>query len=487
MEQTLTSFIRTLRSAGVRVSSAEAIDASRTIAVLGYQDRSTLKEGLSSVLAKSEEEKATHDRLFELFFTRRTGAPPPVEAKSPQSADEDGSDSETEASDGESESGQTGTPQGGKPGQPGGQGGGKPDSQAEVDPADAFMELAQSGDADRIALALEKAAAKVNVDDIRFQTQTAYLTRKLLEQLGVEAAEARLMKAFEARTPEGDADAAAIMQARLDLQTAARDFVKERFELFGRSASENFMDEVVTNRAIGELGLHEMARMKVLVARLAKRLAAKHARRRKVKDRGQLDVRRTLRANAGRDGVPFDVVWQMKKKDRPRIVAICDVSGSVSKYVRFLLLFLYALQEKVTDLEVFAFSGALKPVDHIFRQLDFEPAMNKIVFDIGGSGTDYGQSLQDFRNNHWNSIDRHTTVLVLGDGRSNYGNPRLDIFQELVDSSKRLVWLCPEPPGQWGTGDSCMMKYRPFCTRLSHTATAADLETAIDEILLAYS
>ena len=83
-------------------------------------------------------------------------------------------------------------------------------------------------------------------------------------------------------------------------------------------------------------------------------------------------------------------------------------------------------------------------------------------------------------------IDRRTTVLILGDGRSNYSNPRLDVFKQIADQAKRLVWLCPEPAPNWGSGDSCLLEYRPFCTLLTQCSTVIDLERALDEILMAY-
>ena len=240
------------------------------------------------------------------------------------------------------------------------------------------------------------------------------------------------------------------------------------------------------NREIGELGVRDMERMKVLVAKMAKRLAVRHSRRRRVRNRGQLDVRRTMRANAGNDGVPIDLVWKRKRKDRPKIVAVCDVSGSVARYVRFLLLFLHTLKEEVPEIDAFAFSAELRDIGHELGTMSFEHAMDTIITQVGNGATDYGQALADLKLGHWDLIDRRTTVLVLGDGRSNRTNPRLDLFQEMADRAKRVVWLCPEPAGQWGTGDSCMLQYQPYCTHLSYSVTAIDLEHALDEVLSAY-
>jgi uncharacterized protein with von Willebrand factor type A (vWA) domain len=424
--------------------------------VVGYADRDLMKTALGAVLAKSVDEKALHSRLFDLYFHRDAVAEPPPqdEAESPASEPEGGRD--------------------------------ETDGDGESDAADAFMELAEAQDAGRTAMALETAAQAAGTDGIRFASQASFYTRRMLEQMGVKALEQRLIGKLGEHTPEAEAEARRMMDARAALQTRARAYVDARFELFGRAATEAFLNEMVTERQIGALSRTDMERMKHVVARMAKRLAVKHARRRKVKNRGQLDLRRTLRANAGHDGVPFDVVWRTKHKDRPKIVAVCDVSGSVAQYVRFLLLFLFMLREKVTDLETFAFSNHLEDVGPILETREFNAAMDHIVMHVGSASTDYGVALEDLETRFGEVIDRRTTVLILGDGRSNHANPRLDLFQQIADRAKRVVWLCPEPEGSWGMGDSCLLQYRPWCTHLSHCATAADIERAIDEMLLAY-
>jgi uncharacterized protein with von Willebrand factor type A (vWA) domain len=467
MERTLTRFIRALRTAGAQVSTAEAIDAARALDVIGFEDRQSLKDSLGIVLAKSAEEKSVHDQLFELYFNpaAAAAAPPPP----PPQAGENQRDENRQ---------QPGDP-GGSPGeQPGGGGGG--------DPLDALMQLAQGGDPDRVAMAMERAAAAAGVDDIRFASQSAYFVRQMLQQLGIEALEARLLERLGQRNEQAQQEAQALIDARAALTRQARAHVDRRFEVFGRNATEAFLDEVVLNRSIDQLGPRDMERMRAVVAKMARRLAIKHSRRRKRIRRGQLDLRRTLRANAGNDGVPVELVWKRERSQKPRIVAICDVSGSVALYVRFLLLFLYALHEGVADLEAYAFSSRLYDVGDDLRHFDPDASMRRIIDRAGGGSTDYGQALADLRDEHWDRIDRRTTVLVLGDARSNYGDPRLDLFAEMADRAKRLVWLSPEAPGRWGSGDSCMLRYRPFCSHLVYCATAGDLEQAMDEVLSAY-
>lgn len=462
MERTLTRFVRALRTAGMPVSSAEAIDASRALALVGYQDREVLKASLAIVMAKSEEDDALFDQVFDTFFNA---------ADASRLAQAQGSQAPQQAE--RSESGQEDSPH--PDGAPGSAG-----------DAEAFVSLARSNDASRIAVAMARAATAVGADEIRFASQTAYFVRKMLEKLGLNALETRLENTLDERTADARKRAQALIEARTALQRAARAHVEQRFQVFGRPATETFMDEVVTQRSIGELSQRDMERMKVLIARMAKRLAVRHSRPRRIRNRGQIDVRRTLRANSGHDGVPFDLVWKTRKRDKPKIVAICDVSGSVAQYVRFLLLFLHALSEKVADLDAYAFSARLLDVGPALQRLDFESAMNRILLEAGGGSTDYGQALLDLHNEHWQVIDRRTTVIVLGDGRSNGSDPRLDLFAEMADRARRVVWLCPEPQRRWGTGDSCILQYEPFCSHLSYCATAADLERAVDEVLSAY-
>jgi len=316
-----------------------------------------------------------------------------------------------------------------------------------------------------LALALARAADAVQLDQIRFEHQVPHYTAQLL---------AALPAALSAQS-----DPAA-------LRRQARALVQQRFDLHGSAATENFLTEVAVARPLGRMAPAEMDRMRRAIARMAKRLAARHGHRRRVLLHGRLNLRRTLHASVGHDGVPFALHFKHKRVDKPRIVALCDVSGSVATHARFLLLFLYALHEVVGDQRSFAFSNRLLDVGPALRDLPFDDAMAQIQQQAGNGATDYGQAWADLLDRHADAIDRRTTVLVLGDGRSNHSNPRLDLLAQIADRAKRVVWLCPEPPGRWGSGDSEMLRFRPLLTHLAHCSSAADLESAIDEALSAY-
>ena len=447
MEKQISNFIRALRSADVRVSTGEALDAARTVAMIGYDDRALMKDSLACVLAKSESEKSIHDRLFDLYFS---SAPA-------------GSASRPVASD-------------------------TPESQENPkDAAERLSQLTQQGNEQALATAIERAAEQAGLNDIRFSTQVAYFSQSMVRAMGGEQLQARLLEALQGRTPDADAEAQRLIDVRRTLTMAARERADRAFQIFGAAETEKFRDEIATTKRLSAIEASDMARMKQLVMKVAKRLAVKHSRRRKRTQRGLLDVRRTMRANAGVDGVPFNVIWRQKKKDRPKILVICDVSGSVALYVRFLLLLLYSMKEAIPDLHAFAFSYRLKAVDDILESMEFDAAIKKILREIGLGSTSYGQAFSDFKMDHENKIDRRTTIIILGDGRSNYGDPRLDLFRDFAGRAKRIIWLNPEGRALWGTGDSVIPRYEPFCAQTSHVATLKDLEKAIDEVLTAYS
>lgn len=440
MERTLTNFIRALRSSEVAVSPAEAIDAARAIGVVGYSERNVLKDALGCVLAKSPVEKETYSHLFDLYFSREAlneaSAPAPATAPAQNKTD--------------------------------------------------LLSLMQSDDETAIQMVLEQAALDAGLEDIRFSTQVSYYASQMVKAMGGQELGEQLLEALRGRG-DGDAETAnALIAARKKAMALAREKAEAAFEIYGRGETQIFRDDFLASKSLSAIDQHDMQRMRPLIAKIAKRLAAKHSRRRKKRNRGQLDIRRTLRANAKLGGVPFTLHWRQKNRERPSLVVLCDVSGSVAKYVHFLLLLLYALHDAIPKLHAFAFSNRLEEVGHLFDEMGFEAAMSHILKTVGMGSTSYGQALMDLKTQHWRTIDRHTTLIILGDGRSNYGDPRIDIFREAAARAKRTIWLCPERASMWGSGDSEMDRYKAFCSSLTHVATLKDLERVIDDVLAAY-
>jgi hypothetical protein len=450
MQHTLEQFFRALRAADVRISPAEAIDASRAVAVTGFADRALFKDALCATLAKSADEVDRFDAVFETFFARDAVALPPPSA----------------------------APQGEPSAQDMAQTDGSPLAQAML-----------QGDSTAVQQAMEEAARRAGVADIRLSTQRSRLTRRMLEEMGLEEIERIIAGAR--RLPEGEGQGLAdrLEGARRDLFQLAQAYVARQHDLYAAGSARELREERLIRKQInadGGVDPVDYQLMQGLVKKMAKRLAAKYSRRRRAAQRGHLDVRKTLRRSMAYGGVPFNVEWKVKKVDKPSIVAICDVSKSVAAAAQFLLTFLYSLNEVVDRLDAFAFSGRLISVNDILDEHGVEQAIFKVLQEIGFQQTDYGRALQDFSEQHLDRLDRRTTVIFLGDGRSNFADPRLDLMRQIHDRSRAVIWLNPEPESYWGQGDSVMNRYARFCHVAKQCATLEQLERIIEDVLRSY-
>jgi len=197
-------------------------------------------------------------------------------------------------------------------------------------------------------------------------------------------------------------------------------------------------------------------------------------------------VRRTIRRSLAYGGTPFEVSWKRQTIEKPQIVVVCDVSRSVAAAAQFLLLFLYCLDTVVERLDAFAFSDRLVGVSDLLADETVDDAITLILERIGFRPTDYGRALEDLFAQPGLTLNRHTTVIVLGDGRSNYAAPRLDLMRRLSETTRSVIWLCPEPESYWGQGDSKMDAYARFCRVARTCNTLEGLERIIDEVLRTY-
>jgi hypothetical protein len=448
MQHTLEEFLRALRAADVRVSPAEAIDAARSAAAVGYADRELFKDALCATLAKSRDEVARFDETFETFFARdQFSLPPPP----PEPSDADPSVSDDVAA---------GSP---------------------------LAQMLLQGDAAAVAQAMEAAARRTGVAEIRLSTQRSRMTRRLLDEMGL--AEIEQIIANARMKPELEGMAERLDTARRALAAEAQRFVERQHELYASGSGKALREEMLAKKALnadGGIDPVDLAMMQALVKRMAKRLADRYSRRRHTANRGHLDVRKTLRKSMAHGGVPFEIEWKIKKIDKPSIVAICDVSKSVAAAAQFLLTFLYSLNDVVDHLDAYAFSGRLIPVNAILDENGVEGAILKVLQTIGFQQTDYGKALEDFCDNHLARVDRHTTVIFLGDGRSNFADPRLDLMHLIQQRARAVIWLNPEPESYWGQGDSVMNRYERFTHVAKSCNTLGQLERIIEDVLRSY-
>jgi uncharacterized protein with von Willebrand factor type A (vWA) domain len=452
----LLAFIKFLRGKDVPVSPADTLDAVHAAGLLGYENRTTLRDGLAAVLAKSAFEKSAYLEAFDLFF-----APQHPDTKTTQGSEDQEDVSESShnrpqdipSTNTEAEQSLEDLLQ---------------NPSAEADPTLAglmtsdLMNALRSDDEGTLAMAIEAAAEAAKVDEIRLFTQRGQFTRKLLDALGETALRDAAIE-FEKTQPRAFEE---IQRLRESLRHRARDRVERAYLVHAAGDTEDFLDEALSEVRLANISPHQMARMRKLMDRMARKLASRHGRRRRKKRRGQLNVPMTLRASVATDGIPFTTHWRQIQKKRPQVMAICDVSGSVATYAKFLLMFLYALQDVLPRTRSFAFSSSLGEVTDWFSELPVEEAVSRVNRVYGGA-TDYARALSDFNELALQDINKATTVIILGDARNNNSDPRLDLLAEIKAKCKRLIWLNPEPRLAWGTGDSAMLPVTQHC----HLAT----------------
>jgi uncharacterized protein with von Willebrand factor type A (vWA) domain len=455
----LRRFFQVARGAGLRISAAEGIDAARAVDLVGFSDRTILKDTLGLILAKTPEEKALYDEAFELYFKRDEFAGK-------------GADDDEAHADGEmlNSGPQGGSPQGGGDGM-GGSGG------------QSLGDLLESDDRATLAAEMEKAAREAGIENIRYFTQKNLYARRILDRMGLRALERGMEAMRQTGTPEHLGRAQALEGKVEQLRDAVRDFVERNLLLYARGETEKFREELLKSARLSNLERRDMDRMRVLVRQMAKKLAARYAKTRRRRLRGQLDTRRTLRRNMGWGGIPFITVWKQKRIEKPRVMVLCDVSGSVAAMSGFLLMFLYALNEALSDIRSYAFAGSLIEVSGILEKEPVEQAIGKIMQTIGYGSSNYGNSFADFEDGWMQFVNNKTTVIVLGDGRGNRTDPRTDIVGRLSQRCKRIIWLNPEYRSAWGTGDSDMYRYAPFCNLVTVCNTLRHLERVIADIL----
>jgi uncharacterized protein with von Willebrand factor type A (vWA) domain len=341
--------------------------------------------------------------------------------------------------------------------------------------------LGQGAELDRL-LSLSESARSI---DAHSRAQLGFRTHRVLGEIGVPAARrglaalrAALVEALGAR---GHALADALATELEAAEQEARHHVKQLFEArlaeLERAGASGGLDE----KPFVSLAEAEVEEVRRAVRHFAQRLRGGARLRARRALRGRVDPHRTLRRALRSGGVPFDPARRARRRDRPRLVLLCDVSDSVRAVATFLLEFVYAAQELFERTRSFVFVSELGEVTDLFAR---EPVRLAIARAYAGGvirvtdNSNYGRVLHSFERDYLRGVDRRTTVVVLGDGRTNYHDDAADVLDRIRERARGLLWLCPEARGQWAEGDSAMSRYASKCTAVYEVRCAADLERA---------
>jgi uncharacterized protein with von Willebrand factor type A (vWA) domain len=456
MESRILQLISALRASGVRVSLAESAEAFSAVDLMGIQDREHFRLSLRATLIKDVRDIPVFDKLFPLFFGQ--GQPPmmggnPMDDMTPEEAQM---------------------------------------------LADALRQMAENlrqrverlMSGEQLSKSeLEALARMVGLnqsEDLRHQNWMAQRMMRALAFPEVRQAMQDLMEQLAQMGMSGER----IQQIRERIQQNMQGLEQQINQFAGERIAENLSEKPpaegidgLMNRPFQALSDADKKALQREVQRLAAALRTRIALRQKRAKSGQLDPKATIRANLKYHGVPMELRHRDRTR-KPKIVVICDVSTSMRFCSELMLSFLFALQGQVRKTHAFAFIDHLEYISDEFTGSNADEAIASVLWRMpsGHYNTDLGWSLNDFQNEYMDTLNSGTTLIIVGDGRNNYNDPRLDLFSRMSRRAIRTIWLNPEPSSMWH-GDSDMPKYALLCDDVFKVGNLRELATAVDELL----
>lgn len=457
MEERIAKFVAALRAAGVRVSLAESEDAWRAIRHMGVMDRDRFRWTLRATLVKDASGLPVFEELFPLYFG--VDQPPMMNPQDGMSPDEQDML-----------------------------------QQALNELAGELQQLLNwlMNGRQPTQEELQELAEQAGIDRATSTSQTERYARRMRRLLHWEQLQELLELLWELLAEQG-MDPETIQQLRERVAQNMEALQKQLEQFAGQAIGEQTVEEYqkrppsvdeLMQRPFELLTEEEMRRLRDEVRRLAARLRSHAALRQRRGQDGRLDAKSTIRANLRYGGVPMELHFRTRRL-RPKLVTFLDVSTSMRPVTEFFLWLLYELQDQIQKARSFAYIDHLEEVSEDLSSMPPDEAMRAITTKLppGHYNTDFGASLRQFETDHMDAVDFRTTVIVLGDGRNNLQDPALETFSGLGRRSRRIIWMNPEYPAQWGTGDSDMLDYAPLCNEVYQVRNLAQLAEAVDKML----
>ncbi len=456
MDLRIVQFVSALRAAGVRISLAESTDAFRAIEQLGIMDREAFKISLRTTLIKDVRDIPQFEKLFPLFF--QTNQPPmkditqnltPQEAQQIAQALQQFTQKLRELMEKLLK--------------------GQPLTREEMQELDRMVNMD-------------------GINDLRYQKQLARRLEQALQFPEVRDALEELMQMLQ----EMGMDRDRMEQIRGMLEQNQQAMQDQLYQYAGERIVENMTENLrpedlqgLYNRPFQDLTDGDMNLLHREVQRLAAALRTRLALRLKRARIGQLDLKSTLRTNLKYANVPIELRHRSHTL-KPKIVVLCDISTSMRHVSELMLSLLYAVQNQISKTQAFTFIDHLEYITPDFDGKQSAIAVSEVLqrMPSGYYNTDLGHSLEMFLHDYSDRLDYRSTFIIVGDGRNNYNDPQLEIFKNLARRSRATIWLNPESMSRWGVGDSDMLRYARYCSRVFQVGNLAQLSQAIDHLLL---
>ncbi len=451
----LVGFVEALRARGIPVGPSETVDAGRVVTVIDLMDREVLREGLACSLLRRTTHRATFDGLFDLWFPVAVGqrSATAEDIEIPHAPD------------------------------------GTVDIAALREMLAELLSRDDAGDLlDRMAAQLVEQLGQYQsargpsfsayqaLKDVQPQTLLAKILAGLANGPGTSEFDTEVAR----RAARGRIDAFRTSVEAETRRRVAERIGRERVAGYGVARQAEDVDFLRASE-------RELTELRRSSQRLARILASRLAVRRRHSRRGEIDLRKTLRKSMSTGGVPIDLVNKKPRPGRPELVLLCDISGSVAGFSNFTLLLVSALREQFSRVRIFAFVDRTDEVTRFFDpRTQLDSALTAIFTEsdvIGYDGhSDYGSALTSFATDFPDAVTSRSSLLILGDGRTNYRDPELETLRTLVGTAKHAHWLNPEPVRQWGSGDSAADRYREVI-EMHECRSAGQLTEVVSRLL----
>jgi len=457
------AFVQALRRAELPVSTSETVDAVRALVAVDILERESLRAGLAATCCKRPAYRATFDALFDLYFPPRTGDG--VEALS---FDRGPGESPDEA----------------------------PPPLAGLDRGalrDRLRDLLLDGDADALRRFARDAVAALGGAEAQGGRQS-WFAYKVLRALSPDTLMASLLERMLAGQQRGGL-----------AEKVARTTIAERTRQFEEAVEQEVRRRLAEERGLAAVEKHairplaeqvdflrasraDLVELRRQVQPLARRLASRLTARQRLGKQGRLDFRRTVRSSLAYGGVPLETHHKPRRPHKPDLVVLCDVSGSVSSFAHFTLLLTSALRGQFSKVRAFAFIDTLDEVTRFFGpDAELGDVMARVSSEADlvwfDGHSDYGHAFEVFEERYADAVTPKTSLLVLGDGRTNHRQPGLPVFKRLTQQARHTYWLNPEPTAYWGSGDSAVRSYQPYVDEMVECRNAVQLSDFVSRLL----
>ncbi|HEX4864192.1 MAG TPA: VWA domain-containing protein [Acidimicrobiales bacterium] len=472
--ESLSGFVKELRTAGIPVSLTENLDAMEALQHIPLEDRDAFKYALAATLVKNNAHWKAFETVFEVYFSMR-GREYKLTGDESSTVDDLLQDI-LGARDGESASGSTE--------------GLTPEQLAEI----LFKALMDGNDAMLRAIARAAVTRYAGMEPGRPVGGTYYLYRTL-RQLDLDAVLDRMMQTARTKSPEelteleerltkeeydGRLNA---LRREIEAEIRRRLVADRGAEAVAKSLRKPLPEDIDFMHASRE----ELVALRKAIAPLTRKLAVRLARKRRHGRKGPLDFRSTMRHSLSYGGVPADPKFRYPRPSKPEIVVVADISGSVAAFARFTLQMVYAISSQFSRVRSFVFIDGIDEVTDYFKgNEDIGVAIHRInteadVIWVDGH-SDYGHAFETFWERWGKDINPKTTVLLLGDARNNYHAAQAWVLAEMSKKARHVYWLNPEPRSYWDTGDSIVSQYATHCDGAYECRNLKQLERFVETL-----